>query len=348
MRQGLGSIGLVVCALAVAPGPAPGEPAGEESGAVAVVDGTPIAASTLDEMIQGELMELRQREAQLRRQGLEELIAERLLSLEAAARGVSVADLTRSEVVEKAVVSEEEARRFYESNRARFASVGEDQAIQQIVAGLGRQRQRERRSAFAQDLRAKYPVEVLLDPFRVEVDTAEAPTRGNPDAPVTIVEFSDFQCPFCVRARPTLKRVREVYGDEVRFAFRHFPLAFHELAPKAGEAAACAGEQDRFWEMHDRIWAHPGQLQQSDLEGHAEALGMDEDALTTCLDSGRHATTVREDSELGARLGVSGTPAFFINGRPLVGAQPFDAFAAVIDDELARARRASSDDAPAQ
>ena len=165
---------------------------------------------------------------------------------------------------------------------------------------------------------------------------------------MTIVEFSDFQCPFCVRARPTVNKVREVYGEKVRFAFRHFPLAFHEQAQKAGEAAACAGDQDKFWEMHDRLWKSPGRLQPSDLKEHAAALGLDPEAFGRCLDSGRHASVVTEDAAEGSRLGVSGTPAFFINGRPLVGAQPFEAFAEVIDEELARSARASADGPTAQ
>jgi predicted DsbA family dithiol-disulfide isomerase len=314
-----------------------------EADAVAIVDGTPIPSDVLDAMIQGQLMELRQQEDQLRRQALDDLVSQLLIQREAEARGVSVSDLIETEITSGARVTPEEAKSFYETNKARFGSTTEERALQQIIEGLGRQRQRERRAAFAKELEDKYPVEVLLEPFRVPVDTGSSPIRGNPEAPVTIVEFSDFQCPFCVRARPTVSRVREVYGEDVRFAFRHFPLSFHEQAPKAGEAAACAGDQERFWEMHDRLWANPGRLQIADLKEHAAALELDTEAFNACLDSGRYASLVESDTEAGARLGVSGTPAFFINGRPLVGAQPFEAFASVIDDELERAGRASAD-----
>jgi predicted DsbA family dithiol-disulfide isomerase len=323
--------------------PAATAPPENETDAVAMVDGTPIPSEVLDAQIQGKLMELRQREDQLRRQALDDLIAQVLLQREAEARGVSVEELTRSEITDKAAVTDAEARAFYEANQSRFGATTEAEAIPQIVEGLGRQRQRERRAAFAQELSAKYPVEVLLEPFRVEVDTGVAPLRGGPDAPVTIVEFSDFQCPFCVRARPAVNKVREVYGDDVRFAFRHFPLSFHEQAPKAGEAVACAGDQGRFWEMHDRLWEAAGQLEPADLKEHAAALGLDPDDFGACLDSGRRAALVKKDTEAGARLGVSGTPAFFINGRPLIGAQPFEAFAEVIEEELARARRTAAD-----
>ena len=215
--------------------------------------------------------------------------------------------------------------------------MAEDEAMKQIREGLAQQRQGERRAAFAKELRAKYDVKILLEPYRVPVETGSAPSRGNPKAPVTILEFSDFQCPYCVRARPVVQRVREAYGDKVRFVFRHFPLDFHAQAQKAGEAAACAGEQDRFWEMHDLLWENASKLQVADLKAHAAGLGLDGAAFSTCLDSGRHEGLVERDLAAGQGYGVSGTPAFFVNGRPLVGAQPFEAFAKVIDDELARA-----------
>jgi 2-hydroxychromene-2-carboxylate isomerase len=334
-------IGLTVALTLALSGPAPGVLAAD--GAVALVDGDPIPAAVLDETIQGQLMELRQREDQLRRQALDDLISQALIEREAAARGVSVEELVKTEVTSQAVVTPAEAKAFYEANKTRFGDTTEAEALQQIIEGLGRRRQAERRAAFADELSAKYPVRVLLEPFRVAVDPGDAPLRGPADAPVTIVEFSDFQCPFCVRARPTINRVREVYGDQVRFAFRHFPLAFHDQAPKAGEAVACAGDQGKFWEMHDLLWDSPGRIAPPDLKEHAATLGLDTEAFGQCLDSGRHAGIVESDTAAGARLGVSGTPAFFINGRPLVGAQPFQAFASVIDEELERVAGTAAD-----
>jgi protein-disulfide isomerase len=160
---------------------------------------------------------------------------------------------------------------------------------------------------------------------------------------VTVLEFSDFQCPYCIRARPTVARVRETYGDKVRWAFRHFPLPsdVHPLAQKAGEAAACADEQGKFWEMHDRLWASNGQLEVPALKSAAAAIGVDRARFDACLDSGRHADVVEKDLGAGSGWGVSGTPAFFVNGRLLVGAQPFEAFQQVIDDELERIGAAS-------
>ena len=324
-----GAVALAVGLAAAAPGQEPAAP-----GAAAIVAGKPIAAREVDDLVRAQLMDLRAREHQLRSQALDALVTQALLEKEAEARGVTPEALHKAEVEDKALVTDAEARSYYEANKARFGTTSEADALRQIKAGLGQQRQGERRAAFARDLRKRYDVKVLLEPYRVPVEVGSAPVRGNPKAPVTVVEFSDFQCPYCVRARPTVDRVRETYGDKVRWVFRHFPLDFHAQAEKAGEAAACAGEQGKFWEMHDLLWENPAKLQVADLKAHAAKLGLDAAKFGQCLDSGRHAGLVEADLRAGQGYGVSGTPAFFVNGRPLVGAQPFDAFAQVIDDEL--------------
>jgi protein-disulfide isomerase len=303
----------------------------------ATVGGAAIELDEVDAVVRPQLMELEAREYQLRSQALDALVTRSLIEREAEARGVSAEALDQSEVVAKAVVTEAEVRSVYEANKARLGGKAEADGLRQVREALVQQRQNERRTAFARELRGKYEVKVLLEPYRVPVEVEGAPSRGNPKAPVTIVEFSDFQCPFCVRARPTVKRVLEAYGDRVRFVFRHYPLDFHPLAQKAGEAADCAGDQGRFWEMHDRLWGNPQKLEVSDLKAHAQALGLDTERFSSCLDSGRHAGRVERDLRAGQAYGVSGTPAFFVNGRPISGAQPFEAFQQVIDDELARA-----------
>ncbi len=308
----------------------------------ATVAGTPIGLAEVDELVRPQLMELRAREHQLRTQALDALVTRTLIEKEAMARGTTAEALDQAEVIARVKVGDAEIQSVYAANKARLGNKSEAEALAQVRSALLEQRQTERRNAFARELRTRYAVKVLLEPHRVPVELAGAPVRGNPKAPVTIVEFSDFQCPFCVRARPTIARVREVYGDKVRFAFRHYPLDFHPLAQKAGEAAACAGEQDRFWQMHDRLWENPQKLGVPDLKAQAQALGLEALAFSACLDSGRHASVVERDFAAGQAYGVSGTPAFFVNGRPLIGAQPFEAFQAVIDDELARAGVARS------
>ncbi|HVO11726.1 MAG TPA: thioredoxin domain-containing protein [Vicinamibacteria bacterium] len=329
----LGALALVTVAAAAG---AQERPAAEAAEPAAIVAGQRIERSAVDELVRAQLVEVRAREYQLRSKALDQLVAEALIAKEAAARGITVEALEKAEVETRVSVSDAEVRALYEANKGRLGARSEAEGLKKIRELVEEQRQNERRRAFAEELRAKYPVKVLLEPFRVPVEVGDAPVRGNPAAPVTVVEFSDFQCPFCERSRPTVARVREAYGDKVRWAFRHFPLGFHENAQKAGEAAACAGDQGRFWEMHDRLWATNSKLALSDLKADAAALGLDTAAFDRCLDSGRHADLVQRDQEAGAAYGVSGTPAFFVNGRPLVGAQPFEEFQKVIDDELQR------------
>ena len=164
---------------------------------------------------------------------------------------------------------------------------------------------------------------------------AQGYTMGSPDAKVEIVEFADFECHFCAKAHETVMGVMKSYGDKVRLVFRHYPLSFHAKAPKAAEATACADEQGKFWELHDVLFESQ-ELAVEALKMQAKRTGLDEEKFNSCLDSGRTAPLVKRDMTAGQQVGVSGTPAFFINGFMLSGAQPEEAFRKLIDAELAR------------
>lgn len=169
---------------------------------------------------------------------------------------------------------------------------------------------------------------------RYDVSVGEAPTRGKADAPVTIVEWSDFQCPFCSRVEPTLDRIEKEYGDRVRFVFKHMPLSIHPQAGAAHAAAEAAHRQGRFWEMHDRIFENPRDLRRETLEGYAAEIGLDMDRFRKDVASEDVSRRIDEDIKQAGQLGVTGTPAFFINGKFLSGAQPFPAFKKSIDEAL--------------
>jgi protein-disulfide isomerase len=305
------------------------------------VAGEPVTEAELEALIAPQLAELRQREHQLRTQAVEELISRRLLDREAKRRGMTVEALLKAEVDPKAVPTDADRKALYEANKSRFAGKSEAEAMKEIEPAVRQQKRRDRQGEYVRELRGKSKVEVRLEPLRVELRLpASAPSRGGPaSAPVTVVEFSDFQCPYCSRAQPTLRKVRETYGDKVRFVFVDFPLDFHPLAQKAHEAAYCAEDQGKFWPMYDRLFSSEGKLDVPNLKAYATELGLDATAFGTCLDSGKHAARTETAMEEGARNGVTGTPAFFINGRMLVGAQPFESFASVIEDELERAAR---------
>lgn len=156
-------------------------------------------------------------------------------------------------------------------------------------------------------------------------------------APVTIVEFSDFECPYCKQVVPTLTQLLSRYPEKVKLVFRDFPLdSIHPQARKAAEAARCAEDQGKFWEYHDALFANAPKLGAEELAAYARQVGLDVASFQRCLGSGTHAAAVQKSVDEGIRLGVTGTPAFFINGELLSGAQPLDAFARVIERELAR------------
>ena len=324
-------------------------PKAQVSPTLALVGDEPVTEAEVDALVGPQLAELRQKTFQLRSQGLDELIAQRLAEREAKRRGITLAALVKIEVEDKAVVTDADLKALYEANKARFTGQSEAEAMKQVEPAVRQQKRRERQTAFVRELRAAARVTVLLEPMRAELHLpAGAPARGSLKAPVTIVEFSDFQCPYCVRAQPTLKRVRETYGEKVRFVFVDFPLDIHPQAKKAHEAAACANEQGKFWPMYDRLFTSEGKFQVADLKGYAGETGLDAAAFATCLDSGRHGDASERGVAEGARNGVTGTPAFFINGRMVVGAQPYEAFAQIIDDELDRLAPPSARSTPRQ
>lgn len=186
----------------------------------------------------------------------------------------------------------------------------------------------------------------VLFPVRQEDVSISGPSLGaqpnagnlalNITAPVVIVEFSDFQCPFCKQILPTLKRVKAVYNDKVVFVYKHFPLASaHPLAIRTAEAAECAGDQGMFWQYHDLLFENQNAFQDNQLSSYAEQLGLDKDVFTRCLASGIKRTVIQRDFQEGMDQGLQGTPTFFINGKRLEGAQPYGSFKEIIDEELA-------------
>jgi len=174
-------------------------------------------------------------------------------------------------------------------------------------------------------------------PANVEVEVGDSPARGPADAPVTLVAFSDFECPFCARVTPTLTQLEEEYGDRLRVVFKHFPLPMHARAMDAHKAAVAAGEQGRFWEMHDRIFAAPQSLDPASLRAHAEAIGLDMAAYDAAVASPETEARIRGDLAQGQQAGVRGTPSFVVNGRLFSGALPYEAFKAQVDQALAQA-----------
>jgi protein-disulfide isomerase len=303
---------------------------------MAVVGGEEISRSEVEEAVAADLLKLEQQQHQALEEGLEQAVSRKVLEIEAASRDLAVEELVQQEVEEQIEApTDAQVDAFYEERKAQIQQPKEEVA-DQIRDFLQQQGMQEKFGQLISDLRAKYEVRTFLEPFRVAVEAAGSPAKGPEDAEVTIVAFSDFQCPFCSRVNPTLDKVLETYGDSVRLVFRQFPLGIHPQARKASEAALCAHEQGKFWEMHDALFADQRNLAVPALKEKAASLGLDAGVFDACLDEGKFEAKVEEDFEAGRRAGVSGTPAMFINGRFLSGAQPYEEFAKIIDDELGR------------
>ena len=307
---------------------------------VATVEGQPISAEELTNALRSELMRLEIQRYQVLKEKLDDLIAERILSLEAAQRGVAVQQLVQDEVMAKVpAVTPEQVKTFYEANKNRIKQPLE-QMSGQIVTYLQQQGQEQRRQALLKELRPRYPVTVALQAPKIEVSAGGNPALGADNAPVTIIEFSDFQCPYCRQVQATLKRLMTEYEGKVKLVFRDFPLRnIHPQAQKAAEAAQCAAEQQKFWPYHDKLFAVTS-LQMDDLKKYAQELELNMEQFTSCLDTSKYAGEVDADMQAGQKAGVSATPTFFVNGFPLSGAASYERFKELVDAALEQAQSA--------
>lgn len=308
---------------------------------VATVGSRTITMSQLEKHVKPKLVQLDQQRHQILQEGLDELIANELYEQEAKARGISVDELVKNELEAKITPpTDEEIQKLYDDNKEELEGQPFEQLKPQIAQYLRQQKLSERYEAFLAELKKKYKTTVSLKPPVVQVSDGGRPARGPAKAPVTIIEFSDYECPYCKRASSTVAEVLKHYGDKVRFVHRDFPLSFHQHARLAAEAAACAHAQGKFWEYHDRLWK-ADDLTEPKLKELAKAVGLDSAKFDECLAKKPHAADIDRDIADAQAAGVSGTPAFFINGRMLSGAQPFESFKQMIDDELARAGKQS-------
>jgi protein-disulfide isomerase len=315
--------------------PSPGE-------VLAEVDGVPVTADEVTKSLGTSLSRLEQQIYDMKRQRLDAIIGERLIAAEASRRGVSVAELVDGEVTAKvSPVTEPDIEAFYETNKARL-SASLPELHDRIRGYLQNQKTAAARDAFVGTLRSRANVVVRLSPppaVRARIATEGAPVLGAAVAPVTIVEFSDFYCPYCRQVVPVLTQVRARYGDKVRLVYKNLPLEnLHPGATRAAEAAQCAHEQGKFWEFHDRLFTEPPAAAEGTFTTWARELGLDTTRFEQCLSSGRAKPTVQKDVDEALALGANFTPAFFVNGRLLSGAQPLDAFVRLIDEELKPAR----------
>ena len=268
---------------------------------------------------------------------LDQLVADKLIEAEAAKEKKTKQQLLEAEVESNLdIPTAEEIEAFYNANKDRIP-IPKEQALPQVKEYMIERSRSRYQDMLITRLKKDFGYKSYLEPLRAQVATAGFPSKGPANAAVTIVEFSDFECPYCGGLFPTLKQVEKSYPEAVRIVYRQFPLSnIHPHAMKAAEASLCANEQKKFWEFHDSMFGNQQELSVPDLKQRAADLKLDTQAFNQCLDSGRQAGAIQADIQEGARAGVTGTPALFINGRLLSGNQPYAEIKQVIDDELQR------------
>ena len=303
---------------------------------LATVDGQPLTDEDLAPYVQSQLRPLLEQEYQIKKKALDTLITQRILEVEAKKKGLTTDKLLEQEVDAKvAEPTDVELNAIYAVQREQINRPFEEVKTQ-LQQSLKKAKIQQARQKYSEHLREQSKIAVLLGPPRVQVGFDPARVRGNPKAKVMIVEFSDFQCPYCGQVEATLKNVLAKHEGTVALAFRDMPITqIHPFAQGAAEASRCAGEQGKFWEYHDLLFGDQGSLDRNGLIAKAAKLQLDAKQFDSCISSEKFKAQVQQDSQEGMRSGVSGTPGFFINGIFMSGAQPEATFEKAIEEQLA-------------
>lgn len=303
----------------------------------AVVDGEEIGVDRIDDQIREELFESTfggtagaAKLYDARRETADILIQEVLVARAAAAAGQDEDTWLAEAQAALPEVSDAEVAEFFEENKSRL---GADPKLEDFAPRILGFLQAQQGQLVYEQLHEAAEIQILLERQRAQVGTQGA-SMGPEDAPVTIVEFSDFQCPYCSRVVPTLKQITERYPNEVRIVYRHLPLDFHPQAKLAAQASVCADDQELFWPYHDKLFENQRAMEREQLIAYATELELDTEAFDACLEDPKTVARVDADLAEAQGLGATGTPAFYINGIMLSGAQPFENFDAVIVEEL--------------
>ena len=310
--------------------------AADRARVLATVGGKNITSGDIEDGLRPLVAQVQQQVYLLRRNDVDLRVNDILLSQEAQKRGVTTRALLDSEVTSKIpVVTEAQAQDFYNKNKERIT--GDFPTVKyQLIEFLQQQEQQRLEGALAQRLRNGASVQTFITPPEppvFQISTDDQPTKGKPDAAVTVVEFTDYQCPVCAQTQPVLERLITEYGDRVRFVVRDFPLNQHKDAEKAAEAAEAAREQGKYWDFTAILFRNQSALSTDQLKQYAGVLGLDRKRFDAALDSGKFAPQVERDMRDGERIGVTGTPTFFVNGRQ-VPERTYEALKAAIEAAL--------------
>ena len=304
-----------------------------QSDVIAEIGGQKVTTQDLEHKEAGKLLQAKYKYFVSEREALQQYIDDELLEMQAKKEGVTVEELLKRHVASTIGEPTEDQLRFY------FEGVQTDDtydaARPHIIDTIHQLRTKKAREAYITQLRGDYGVVVELSQPSAQVEIGDSPRIGSDKAPVQIVEFADYECPYCQQVNGDLAKLRGQFGDQVSLVFKDYPLPMHSLAPKAAEAGRCAGTQGKFWEYHDSLF-ETKRVQKSDLKEQASTLKLDTARFNQCLDNGEQAAGVRKDVLEGQRLGLTGTPSFFINGHFMSGAISYSKLREVVVEELSK------------
>jgi len=307
---------------------------------VAEAAGGAILLEDLDAPLAMRIHDLEESIYQLRKQRLDQMIDKIVLQKEAERNKESVQQLLDKEVLSKGVeVTDKEIEQYYDENRQKWSqSTKSKEELRGEIANLVANRKGyEKVMDFAASLYAHYGVNVYLKepaPPTLHTKFEGGVSRGPHNAPITVVEFSDYQCPACKQSHQAVKTVQSVYSDKLLWVFKDFPLHRDEASLQAAQAARCADEQGKFWDYQDSLFSHVGEPSPDRLVGYARELGLNTEVFENCLQSGRYRSEIEKDLEEGWRAGINSTPTFVINGKAFSGAAPLDKLETIIGNEL--------------
>jgi len=302
---------------------------------LASVNGAEITLKQVDDSIAIRILPLQQQLYAIRKAALENLLASKILENEAKARGISIDELRRQLTQGEINVTRAQVEAAYTRNASFFASMSQDEARERLRLDLENQARMKHYRTGLEALRKKWSVNVnfAAPQFALELDDGVSPAKGSTKPAVTIVEFSDFECPFCSEVQTTLKQVMQSYGKDVRLVFKHMPLEGHRNSLPAARAAYCAAEQDRFWQFHDALFASRN-LSPAVFDEIAVNLGLGLPKFQACLNSEHSRIAVIKDIETARLFRIESTPSFIVNGKLIKGAISFADFQTIIEREL--------------
>jgi predicted DsbA family dithiol-disulfide isomerase len=302
---------------------------------LAAVNDVEITQKQVDESVSARIYPLQQQLYAIRKAALENLVVSKILESEAKMRGVSVEELRRQLTLGEIIVTQAQVEQAYKQNAAFFAAMSPDEARERLRLDLENQERMKHYRAGLDALRKKWTVRMNFAPpaFVAELDDGVSPAKGRKNAAVTIVEFSDFECPYCKAVQRTLKQVLESYRDDVRLVFKHLPLEGHRNSLPAARAAYCGGEQDRFWQFQDALFGAK-ELSPAIFTQIANDLGLGAPKFQDCLNAEQSRAAIVKDLETARLFSIESTPSFIINGKLIQGALSFADFQNIIEHEL--------------